>query len=56
MLSRVRGLAGLCILRPFNANKIEQRLSQELRTELDRLQELDDETRRHFPTTYGLPN
>ena len=41
MLSRVRTLKGLAILRPFKAGKITQRLSQELREELDRLNSLD---------------
>lgn len=53
MLSRVRALRGLCVLRPFNAKKIEQHLSQELREELERLQELDDETHLRFAATYG---
>ena len=52
MLSRVRSLNGLCILRPFNPNKIEQRLSQELRTELDRLQQLHDQTLRTHRSMY----
>ena len=53
MLSRVRALRGLCILRPFKAKKIEQRLSQELRDELDRLQRMDDHTRREFHSVFG---
>lgn len=53
MLSRVRALSGLTILRPFNAAKIEQRLSQELRTELQRLEKLDVSTRLSFTSAYG---
>lgn len=53
MLSRVRALEGLAILRPFKAAKIEQRLSQELRTELERLEEMDIHTRTRFPSTFG---
>ena len=44
MLSRVRSLAGCAILRPFKVTKVIQRLSQELRTELHRLEELDHHT------------
>ncbi|KAE9388261.1 hypothetical protein BT96DRAFT_836495 [Gymnopus androsaceus JB14] len=36
MLSRVRSLKGLCILRPFNLSKIKNHISQELRCELER--------------------
>ena len=46
MLSRVRSLSGLAILRPFTENKLNQRLSQELRDELRRLDCLDKETKR----------
>ena len=53
MLSRVKTLDGLAILRPFKAEKIEQRLSQELRTELERLDNLNTETRRKFPSTFA---
>ena len=56
MLSRIRALDGLCILRPFTATKIEQRLSQELRTELERLQILDDETHRVFYLMHNAPH
>ncbi|KAI0722568.1 hypothetical protein C8Q76DRAFT_793606 [Earliella scabrosa] len=44
MLSRVRNLDGLAILRPFPRQKIYQRLPQELREELGRLERLDHET------------
>ena len=54
MLSRVRALKGLVILRPFKPEKIEQRMSQELRNELLRIDNLDTETRRKFPIAYGL--
>ena len=41
MLSRVRNMSGLAILRNFPEKKLTQRLSQELRAELDRLEALD---------------
>ena len=44
MLSRVRSMSGLAILRPFAEKKLTQRLSQELRDELDRLERLAYET------------
>ena len=44
MLSRVRSLSGLAILRPFNHDKLYARLSEELRAELARLETLNDET------------
>lgn len=44
MLSRVRNISGLGILRPFRPNKVYQRLSQELREELTRLETLDLDT------------
>lgn len=40
MLSRVKSLSGLAILRPFPENKISQRMSQELRDEFLRLRTL----------------
>ena len=52
MLSRVKAINGLAILRPFNSTKIEQRLSQELRTELSRLEELDKETLANYISAY----
>ena len=55
MLSRIRALDGLAILRPFKPDKIEQRPSQELRAELQRLDELDAETRAKFPSTFAIP-
>jgi hypothetical protein len=36
MLSRVRSLKGLCILRPFRLDRIQNHISQELREELKR--------------------
>ena len=36
MLSRVRSLQGLCILRPFRLDRIQNHISQELREELKR--------------------
>ena len=41
MLSRLRKMDGLGILRPFKPKKVYQRLSQELRDEFARLEELD---------------
>ncbi|THU86718.1 hypothetical protein K435DRAFT_611833, partial [Dendrothele bispora CBS 962.96] len=40
MLSRVRSLKGLCILRPFNITRIQNHISQELREELRRTEQL----------------
>ena len=53
MLSRVRALDGLAILRPFKPAKIEQRLSEELRDELQRLTELDNTTCCDFPSVFN---
>ena len=36
MLSRVRTFEGLCILRPFRLDRIQNHISQELREELRR--------------------
>ncbi|RPD54712.1 hypothetical protein L227DRAFT_615905 [Lentinus tigrinus ALCF2SS1-6] len=44
MLSRVRTLNGVAVLRPFRPSKIETNISAELRTEFDRLQHLHDHT------------
>lgn len=41
MLSRVKSLKGLAVLRPFTANMTEQRLQHEFRTEFERLDHLD---------------
>ena len=46
MLSRLRSMSGLAILRPFPESKLDQRLSQELRDELRRLDGLDQDTSR----------
>ncbi|EMD32492.1 hypothetical protein CERSUDRAFT_37258, partial [Gelatoporia subvermispora B] len=40
MLSRVKSLDGLVILRPFRRSKISCRFSQDTRKEIDRLHEL----------------
>lgn len=45
MLSRVRSMEGLLIMRPFSHAKICTRLSQELRDELRRIDMLDEMTR-----------
>ena len=50
MLSRVRSMHGLGILRPFKSKKIYQRLSQELRDEFRRLEELDQLTSTRYET------
>lgn len=50
MLSRVRNLSGLGILRPFRSLKVYQRLSQELREELTRLEILDSDTALRYHT------
>ncbi|KAJ3881169.1 hypothetical protein F5051DRAFT_289927, partial [Lentinula edodes] len=44
MLSRVRSLKGLCILRPFSINKIRNHISEELRSELKRTENLASRT------------
>lgn len=48
MLSRVRTLAGLAVLHPFRPIKIEDRIPEDLRTELARLEIEDGNTRRAF--------
>ncbi|KAH9855861.1 hypothetical protein C2E23DRAFT_704920, partial [Lenzites betulinus] len=48
MLSRVRSLEGLIILRPFSVAKLCARLSQELRDELNRIDSLDSATKALF--------
>jgi hypothetical protein len=40
MLSRLRSLKGLCILRPFGLGRIQSHISQELRQEMERTNEL----------------
>nr|GAT47507.1 ATP-dependent DNA helicase [Mycena chlorophos] len=44
MLSRLRSLKGLCILRPFRLSVIKNHISQELRQELERTERLAKET------------
>jgi len=44
MLSRVKSLSGLLILRDFSPSRLYQRPSEELRNELARLDELDEIT------------
>ena len=53
MLSRLRSMSGLAILRPFPENKLTQRLSQELRDELRRLDNLDKQTERAYDRNPG---
>ncbi len=48
MLSRVRTLDGLIILRPFSVAKLCNRLSQEMRDEFTRIDRLDEATRVRF--------
>jgi hypothetical protein len=44
MLSRVKSLKGLCILRPFRLEAIQKHISEELRQELARTEELEKHT------------
>ncbi|KAF8212165.1 hypothetical protein K438DRAFT_1662825 [Mycena galopus ATCC 62051] len=44
MLSRVKSLKGLCILRPFRLDKIQNHISEELRQELLRTEALERNT------------
>ncbi len=53
MLSRVRSLSGLAILRTFSPSRIQQRASEELRDELVRLAELDEQTTRAYEHALG---
>jgi hypothetical protein len=41
MLSRIKSLKGLCILRPFRLETIQKHISEELRDELTRMEELE---------------
>ena len=52
MLSRVRAITSLAILRPFKAGKIEQHLSQELQMELQHLDNLDVQTCINFHSMF----
>lgn len=53
MLSRVKTLRGLVILRWFPPTKIFQRLPEELRAELSRIDDLSENTRVRVPCTGG---
>ena len=53
MLSRVRSLRGLMLLRPFGASKVCGRLSQELRDEFRRISRLDQATKARFEARTG---
>ena len=55
MLSRVKTMKGLAILRPFPDKKINQRLSQELRDELRRLDRLNEATLQTYPASLYAP-
>ncbi|OJT07088.1 ATP-dependent DNA helicase PIF1 [Trametes pubescens] len=55
MLSRVRSLQGLLILRPFSVSKLCGRLSQELREELGRIDKLADETAARYKSALNAP-
>ncbi len=46
MLSRVKSLRGIAILRPFSPEKLQAHISEELRVELRRLERLDQDTAR----------
>ena len=48
MLSRVKSLTGLLILRPFSSAKLCSRLSEEIRNELQRIDDLDQLTSTTF--------
>ena len=50
MLSRVKTLEGIAILRWFNPNKLYQRHPQDLRDEFVRIAELDEITRNMYET------
>ncbi|KAJ6453854.1 hypothetical protein DFH09DRAFT_963687, partial [Mycena vulgaris] len=50
MFSRVRSLKGLCILRPFRLDRLQNHISQELREELKRT-DLKAEKKRHTPAS-----
>ena len=50
MLSRVKTLDGLMVLRPFVSSRVCRRLSQELRDELDRIDTLSNATEVRFET------
>jgi hypothetical protein len=45
MLSQVKSLTGLAVLRDFRDKVVEQRISEDLRNELKRLEDLDAATR-----------
>jgi hypothetical protein len=45
MLSRIRTLKGLCILRPFPLERIQNHISEELRNELDRTELIAQKTK-----------
>ena len=51
MLSRLKNMNGLALLRPFPTNKINQRISQELREELRRLEILNEATLKAYGTS-----
>jgi ATP-dependent DNA helicase PIF1 len=48
MLSRVKAMHSLVLLRPFKRDRIEQRLSEELRNEFRRLEEIDAVTKETY--------
>jgi hypothetical protein len=48
MLSRVKSLKGVAILRNFPANKVNQCLAQEFQNEFRRLKLVDEKTRLEF--------
>jgi hypothetical protein len=58
MLSRVRSLKGLCILRPFRLDRIQNHISQELREELKRTELKAEKTkaysREHLAWFYSV--
>ena len=56
MLSRVRSLQGLLVLRPFMQSKLCRRLSQELRQELERINKLSETTKDQYKKSIAVQN
>ena len=56
MLSRVRSLQGMLVLRPFMQSKLCRRLSQELQQELERTDSLSERTKDECKKTMAVQN
>ena len=54
MLSRVRSLQGMLVLRPFMQSKLCRRLSQELQQELERIDSLSERTKDECKKTMAV--